>query len=234
MTLQALQSATRNAWPDPSFVHAMNRQRIACMLSASVAVAPHDPAGQYLRTNGLQATQIMGMGRTLRFAPALDYWEKCEGAYSLSGTHPGLLALLSGNDDEGPSLPPQLLRIYLTEGGGLAPVANPFKRTGAHAFTRGVAVRLGSPSLINGAWRLAVTVGLPEALRVAHCTGLPVWAVLDVTELAALSFPKGKPLRFLHIYTDQTKSPHVAELVRKAHAFDIWADVKPLPASSND
>lgn len=234
MTLQALQASPRNAWPDASHAHAMNRLRIARMLSASVAVAPHDPAGQYLRTNGLQSAQIVAMGCALRFAPALDYWEKCEGVYNLRGTHPGLLALLSGHDDEGPNLPPQLLRIYLTEGGGLAPVAHPFKRTGAHALTRGAAVRLGAPTLINGAWRLAVTVGLPEALRVAHCTGLPVWAVLDVTELAALSFPKDKPLRFLHIYTDQKKSPHVAELVRKAHAFDIWADVQPMPASLSD
>lgn len=234
MTLQSMPVQTCAGLPDSSYVHAMNRQRIARMLSASVAVEPHDPAGLYLRANGLEAAQIMAMGRALRFAPALDYWEKCAGVYSLTGTHPGLLALLSGNDDEGPTLPPQLLRIYLTEGGELAPVSNPFKRTGAHALTRGAAVRLGSPALINGAWRLAVTVGLPEALRVARCTGLPVWAVFDVTELAALCFPKGKPLRFLHTYTDQTQCHHVAELVRKAHAFEIWADVRPMPASLSD
>lgn len=223
----ATQRSTRARRPDrdPEILYTLNRERIAGMMDGSRPVTPQDPAGLYLQACGMTVERIKTMGRVLRYTPSITYWE----GRTPTSIHPALLAEVNSQDTTTTELPRQLLRVYLTQRGTLAPVRNPIKRTGCHAPNRGGAVRLGAPILTDGAWRLGVAVGLPQALQASRCSGLPVWAVTGLEELAAMRFPRKTPLRFLHIFTNDRNDHHVKELERRALAFDMWANVCPLP-----
>lgn len=233
MPAQAAQPTprARRAVRDPEVLNTLNRERIRAMMEASRPVTPQDPAGLYLQAYGMDAKRIKTMGHVLRYAPAETYWGR--GSEAPTSTHPALLAVLSNKDTTTPELPPQLLRVYLTERGTLAPVATPIKRSGCHMPNPGTAIRLGAPALIDGARRLGVAVGLPQALQASRCTGLPVWAVLDMESISALHFPRKTPLDHLHIFTYAPGCFQVKELARKAQAFGIKAIVCPQPSPQN-
>lgn len=145
-----------------------------------------DEVDRYLRNRGLRMTQYP---RTIRFHPALGYFEKDESGKSKKvRDYPGMLALIQGADGQAVTLH----RTYLQE--GKKALVRDAKKV-LSAGINGAAVRL-----FEATDELAITEGIETALAVHAATGKPVWAAVSAGNLEKLWIPES--VRRVCVYAD--------------------------------
>ncbi len=135
-----------------------------------------DEVDRYLRNRGLQ---LSNYPRTLRFHPALGYFEKPAGQQRSKkvAEFPAMLAVVQASDGHAVTLH----RTYLHDGRKALGVQC---RKVLCSGINGAAVRLFEPGD-----ELAVTEGIETALAVHSSTGKPVWAALSCGNLQKLWIP---------------------------------------------
>jgi putative DNA primase/helicase len=228
------QSATPPPTPVTPTPERMKRlcQKIWC---DARPIALGDEVDRYLRHRGIA---MAGYPRSLRFHPALGYYEKTSASARARkiAEYPAMIACVQGADGHAITLH----RTYLTAGR---------KALGDHskkilsAGINGAAVRLGEP-----ADELAITEGIETGLAVHLATGKPVWAALNCGNMTQLWIPD--TVQRVCIYADNDANAEFAgeasayalaqRLVRESkrqgigrrvqvfcpkHAGDDWADV---------
>jgi putative DNA primase/helicase len=145
-----------------------------------------DEVDRYLAGRGLRLREYP---RTLRFHPALGYYEKDEAGKSRKMRDcPAMLACVQGVDGHGITLH----RTYLRDG------KKAFGRSSKKVLSSGIngaAVRL-----FEATDELAVTEGVETALAVHLSTGKPVWAAITAGNLERLWIPES--VRRVCVYAD--------------------------------
>lgn len=145
-----------------------------------------DEVDRYLASRGLRLTDYP---KTLRFHPALGYYEKDETGKSRKvRDYPAMLACVQGIDGYGITLH----RTYLLDG------KKAFGRQSKKVLSAGIngaAVRL-----FEATDELAITEGIETALAVHLSTGKPVWAALTAGNLERLWIPE--TVRRVCVYAD--------------------------------
>jgi len=178
-------------------------------------VAAGDEVERYLANRGLR---LPAYPRTLRFHPALGYFEKQTGQQRAKkiGEYPAMLACVQGVDGHAVTLH----RTYLKDGRkALGPQSKKVLSSGIN----GAAVRLFEPTD-----ELAVTEGIETALAVHLSTGKPVWAALNCGNMEKLWIPDS--VRRVCIYADNDADSEfdgqaaayalARRLVREARKFE--------------
>ena len=135
-----------------------------------------DEVDRYLRHRGLQ---LSAYPRTLRFHPALGYFEKPAGQQRSKkiAEYPAMLACVQGLDGHAVTLH----RTYLKDG---RKALGAQSRKVLSSGINGAAVRLFEPTE-----ELAITEGIETALAVHLSTGKPVWAALSCGNMEKLWVP---------------------------------------------
>lgn len=179
-TTPVTQSPPRRTSPDRMLLLA-NR-----IWEEGAPLAQHDDVWRYLHRRGLILPE---MPQTLRFHPALGYYEKdADGRSSKVGDVAAMLARVQGPDGALVTLH----RTYLLD--GRKAVAHGAKKLLSGGI-RGAAVRLFEPTE-----ELAVAEGIETALAVHLATGHPTWAALSAGNLEQLWIPPH--VRRVLIYAD--------------------------------
>lgn len=148
------------------------------------------PFLRYLANRGLSFPDDM---RSVRFHPAIPYYEKRK----LIGKYPGLIAAVLNPEGQ----PVTIHRTFLTEQGTKAPVESP-KKLCPHPSTaplNGAAIRLFAPR--DGT--LAVAEGIETALAVTEMKGTPCWATVTAGLMAQFQPPPG--IERVVIYADKDR-----------------------------
>ncbi|WP_051305112.1 DUF7146 domain-containing protein [Chitinilyticum litopenaei] len=136
------------------------------------------PAGLYLAQRGLELGEYP---RTLRFHPALPYWERNEaGELVKLGEFPAMVAPVLAPDGRALALH----KTHLTPDGRKAAVAEVKKMTRASGRLEGAAIRLHAPT-----HQLAIAEGIETALAVTAANNLPCWAGVSAFGLAHAWLP---------------------------------------------
>ncbi len=152
----------------------------------ALPVSAGDEVDRYLTGRGLHMEKYPS---TIRFHPALGYFEKQEGGRSKKvGAYPAMLACVQGPD----GVAVTLHRTYLHEG-KKAPVPDVKKLLSAGI--NGAAVRL-----FPVRDELAVAEGVEKSIALHLATGLPVWPTLSCGNMEKLWIPES--VRKLRIYGD--------------------------------
>lgn len=150
-------------------------------------VSPGDEVDQYLRNRGIQQACYP---RTLRFHPALGYYDKQPGQRrsQLVATYGAMIACVQGPDGRAVTLH----RTYLSQ--GRKALGGQSKKL-LSAGIDGAAIRLDEATD-----ELAVTEGIETALAVRLRTGKPTWAAISCGNLEKLWIPDA--VRHVSIYAD--------------------------------
>jgi len=150
-------------------------------------VALGDEVDRYLRNRGIVISQYP---RTLRFHPALGYYEKQEGQQRSKkiAEYPAMIACVQGPDGHAVTLH----RTYLKD--GKKALGSQSKKVLSSGIN-GAAVRLDESSD-----ELAVTEGIETGLAVRLSTGKPLWAALNSGNLEKLWLPDS--VKRVCIYAD--------------------------------
>ena len=140
-------------------------------------ITMRDEVDRYLRNRGLQLTTYP---RTLRFHPALGYFEKpaAQQRSKKVADYPAMLAVVQGPDGHAVTLH----RTYLQDG---RKALGAQSRKVLSSGINGAAVRLFEPTD-----ELAITEGIETALAVHLSTGKPVWAALSCGNMEKLWVPE--------------------------------------------
>jgi putative DNA primase/helicase len=146
-----------------------------------------DEVDRYLRNRGIALTQYP---RTLRYHPALGYYEKQDGQQRSKkiAEYPAMIACVQGSDGHAVTLH----RTYLKE--GKKALGSQSKKVLSSGIN-GAAVRLDEPTD-----ELAITEGLETGLAVRLSTGKPLWAALNCGNLEKLWLPDS--VKRVCIYAD--------------------------------
>ena len=166
-------------------------------------VTQGDEVDRYLRNRGLQLSTYP---RTLRFHPALGYFEKPAGQQRSKkiAEYPAMLAVVQGSDGHAVTLH----RTYLRDG---RKAIGAQSRKVLSSGINGAAVRL-----FEVGDELAVAEGIETALAVHLSTGKPVWAALNCGNLEKLWIPD--PVARVCIYADNDAN---AEFDGQASAYAL-------------
>jgi putative DNA primase/helicase len=166
-------------------------------------VTQGDEVDRYLRNRGLQ---LSAYPRTLRFHPALGYFEKPAGQQRSKkiAEYPAMLAVVQGSDGHAVTLH----RTYLRDG---RKALGTQSRKVLSSGINGAAVRL-----FEAGDELAVAEGIETALAVHLSTGKPVWAALSCGNLEKLWIPD--PVARVCIYADNDAN---AEFDGQASAYAL-------------
>lgn len=145
-----------------------------------------DEVDRYLHNRGLS---FLEYPETLRFHPALGYYEKDDGGKSKKiAEYPAMLACIQRQDGESVTLH----RTYLEDGHKL--LQHHAKKVLSSGI-RGAAVRL-----FEASEELAITEGVETALAIHLSTGKPVWAAISAGNMEKLWLPE--TVRRISIYAD--------------------------------
>lgn len=137
-----------------------------------------DPVALYLAGRGLSVPDT----RSLRFEPALEYWEDGK----LRGLLPAMLAAVARPSGEVVAIH----RTYLTWDGRKADVPTVKKLTGTSGPLTGAAIRLGKPQMrFDGLPGLAVAEGIETALAVTAMHDIGCWAAVSAHGLQSFEWP---------------------------------------------
>ncbi len=148
------------------------------LFAGARAITAGDPVALYLAGRGLPIPDTP----SLRFEPALHYWEDGE----LLGLYPAMLAAVSRLDGEVVAIH----RTYLTWDGRKANVPTVKKLTGTSGPLTGAAIRLGrSQTRPDGRPGLAVAEGIETALAVTAMHGVACWAAVSAHGLQSFQWP---------------------------------------------
>jgi len=160
-----------------------------------------DEVDRYLRNRGIDQRVYP---KTLRFHPALGYYEKQSGQKrsKLIATYPAMLACVQGIDGQAVTLH----RTYLKD--GCKALGDQSKKL-LSAGINGAAVRLD-----EAAEELAITEGIETALAVRLRTGKPTWAAINCGNLERLWIPER--VRRVCLYADNDAN---AEFAGQASAY---------------
>jgi putative DNA primase/helicase len=158
-------------------------------------VAAGDEVDRYLRNRGIDQRAYP---KTLRFHPALGYYEKQPGQKrsKLIATYPAMLACVQGTDGQAVTLH----RTYLKD--GRKALGDQSKKL-LSAGINGAAVRLDEATD-----ELAITEGIETALAVRLRTSKPTWAALNCGNLERLWVPER--VRRVCIYADNDANAEFA------------------------
>ena len=149
-------------------------------------IAPGDEVDRYLGNRGLR---LSGYPRTLRFHPALGYYEKdATGKSKKLGNYPAMLACIQGTDGHAVSLH----RTYLQDG---KKACGRESKKVLSAGIHGAAIRL-----FDATDELAIAEGIETALAIHLSTGKPVWAAISAGNLEKLWIPES--VRRIYLYAD--------------------------------
>jgi len=153
----------------------------------AVPITPGDEVDRYLRHRGLHLSTFP---RTLRFHPALGYYEKQAGQQRSKkvAEFPAMIGCVQGSDGHAVTLH----RTYLE--GGRKAIGDQSKKVLSSGIN-GAAVRLDEPSD-----ELAVTEGIETGIAVRLSTGKPVWSALNCGNLEKLWVPDS--VKRVWIYAD--------------------------------
>ena len=164
--------AVHHAGPSPERMKALC-QRI---WHEARPVGAGDEVDRYLRNRGLQQASYP---RSLRFHPALGYYEKAVGQQRSKkvAEYPAMLACVQGSDGHAITLH----RTYLKD--GRKALGGQSKKVLSSGIN-GAAVRLDEP-----ADALAITEGIETGLAIRLSTKKPVWAALNCGNLERLWIP---------------------------------------------
>jgi len=175
--------ATANTGPSPEKMKRLC-QRI---WNEAKPITMGDEVHRYLRNRGLRLTTYP---RTLRFHPALGYFEKQAGQQRSKkiAEYPAMLACVQGPDGHAVTLH----RTYLKD--GRKALGSESKKVLSSGIN-GAAVRLFEPT-----HELAITEGIETALAVHLSTAKPVWAAINCGNMEKLWIPN--TLRRVCIYAD--------------------------------
>ena len=146
-----------------------------------------DEVDRYLRNRGIVLTQYP---KTLRFHPALGYYEKQDGQPRSKkiAEFPAMIACVQGPDGHAVTLH----RTYLKD--GKKALGGQSKKVLSSGIN-GAVVRLDEPTD-----ELAITEGLETGLAVRLSTGKPLWAALNCGNLEKLWLPDS--VKRVCIYAD--------------------------------
>lgn len=173
----------------------------------AIPVTAGDEVDRYLTGRGLHMERYPG---TIRYHPALGYFEKVEGGRSKKvAEYPAMLACVQGPD----GVAVTLHRTYLSEG-KKAPVSDVKKLLSAGI--NGASVRL-----FPVRDELAVAEGIEKSIALHLATGLPVWPTLSCGNMEKLWIPE--TVRKLRIYGDNDSD---AEFDGEASAFALARRIK--------
>ncbi|MEQ1804291.1 MAG: toprim domain-containing protein, partial [Burkholderiaceae bacterium] len=177
------QTPSGNACPSPEKMKRLC-QRI---WNEARSITVGDEVDRYLRNRGLQLSTYP---RTLRFHPALGYFEKQTGQQRSKkvADYPAMLAVVQGCDGHAVTLH----RTYLKDG---RKALGAQSRKVLSSGINGAAVRLFEPTD-----ELAITEGIETALAVHLSTGKPVWAALSCGNMEKLWVPDS--IARIRIYAD--------------------------------
>jgi hypothetical protein len=159
-----------------------------------------DEVDRYLRGRGINQGAYP---RTLRFHPALGYYEKQPGQKrsKLIASYAAMVACVQGPDGHAVTLH----RTYLKE--GRKALGDQSKKL-LSAGINGAAVRLDEATD-----ELALTEGIETALAVRLRTGKPTWAAINCGNLERIWIPE--QVRRVCIYADNDATP--SSLARPRH-----------------
>ncbi len=164
------------------------------------SISAGDEVDHYLSNRGLH---LAAYPKTLRFHPALGYYEKDDSGKSKKvGEYPAMLACIQGADGHAVTLH----RTYLQN--GQKALGRESKKV-LSAGINGAAVRLFEPTE-----ELAITEGIETALAVHLSTGKPVWAAITAGNMEKLWIPES--VRRICIYADNDQD---SEYDGQASAF---------------
>ncbi len=146
--------------------------------SKSVHHPSAEPARRYLQSRGLDS--LIPDWPSIRFHPSMQYRDDDN---QLIGHYPAILALIENGND-----PVTIHRLFLSNDGGMAPVASAKKmmEVPLNKSVMGSAIRLGYPRRILG-----VTEGFETALAVIEATGMVTWPLISSTFMAGFIIPDG-------------------------------------------
>lgn len=133
---------------------------------------------------------------SVRFHPALDYWQYDESARKSvkTGRYPALLGAALGPNGKGSTI----WRIYLTPEGQKASVPDPKKAAGTELYP-GHAVRLYEPE----GGQLGIAEGLETAVAVTARWKVPTWATLTAGGMSKFVLPEGYGhIKVVRIFAD--------------------------------
>lgn len=133
------------------------------------------PAEKYLAQRGIWK---QNMPPSLRAHAGLKYWDK--EAKKLTGPYPCLIAPIKDKDGRIVSLH----RIFLTEEGGKASVAEPKKMMTLAGEVRGAAIKLFPAGDVLG-----VAEGIETALAAYAISRMPMWSCVSATLLELVDIP---------------------------------------------
>lgn len=153
----------------------------------ALPISSGDEVDRYLAGRGVN---LDCYPKTLRFHPALGYYEKdpCSGKSILASTHPAMVACVQGRDGRAVNLH----RTYLHNG------EKAFGGNSKKVLTSslgGEAVRFAEATD-----ELSVSEGLENGLAVFKRTGQPLWVALNAGNLEKLWIPES--VEHLRIYGD--------------------------------
>lgn len=176
-------SSTKDEEPD---VDAL-REKYRKLWQSALPIEPGTPAWLYLmhRTGG----RLVDVPKTLRWTPALDYWEEASEAdlaanpkrrFKKVGTFPVMLAAVQGQDDRMVNIH----RYFVTSEGRLANVSNAKKTAGRFLDPQPFAIRTGVPGDTLG-----IGEGLENALVESLSRKFPIWATVNAGGMAKFDLP---------------------------------------------
>jgi len=189
--------AAVNAGPSPE------RMKRLCqrIWNEATPITMGDEVDRYLRNRGLQQRAYP---RSLRFHPALGYYEKQAGQQRSKkiAEYPAMLACVQGSDGHAVTLH----RTYLTD--GRKAIGEQSKKVLSSGIN-GAAVRLDEPA---DEW--AITEGIETGLAIRLSTGKPVWSALSCGNMEKLWVPDS--VTRVCIYADNDAN---AEFAGQVSAF---------------
>jgi len=194
-----LAPAAVNAGPSPE------RMKRLCqrIWQEAKPISVGDEVDRYLRNRGLA---LQSYPRSLRFHPALGYYEKQDGQQRSKkiAEYPAMIACVQGSDGHAVTLH----RTYLKD--GRKALGDQSKKVLSSGIN-GAAVRLDEATE-----ELAITEGIETGLAVRLSTSKPVWAALNNGNMEKLWFPDS--VRRVCIYADNDAD---AEFTGQVSAYTL-------------
>ena len=218
--LREIERAKAQAAREQAEAWARARERNSATWASCARLLPGDPVTLYLKGRGLA---LWPLPPVLRYALALPYYEDRDHL----GDFPAMVAPVQAIDGRALALH----RTYLTRDGRKADVPEPKKLTQAAGPLPGAAIRLAT--VREGV--LGVAEGIETALAAFLGSGVPTWAAVSASGLAAFLWPDD--VHELIVFADHDTSGAgqraADELAKRATAAGLTVRVL-IPAEPGD